>query len=335
MANRMESQVGIKLESVYNTPVTVDRFYPYLDGTEGDWDTRQRQGQGIFVGTKRGWRGDRRVPPVGQGEITLKSELASRQGGTLLAAAHGVAVSTVITGGTQQMFTTSIAGTVMPSYTIQLGKARNDGTVDPETYAGCTVKSFTIECPEDDILTIEVVFDGRSFTTATSLAVASYTSGAYLFDQSQGAAGVGGTLTAPTTTTLATGLTAYGNFRSWKLEVDQQADVDRWVMGGRNQPTVGLLTPKFTGDVEYNDTVLRAAYLAGTSLPVTLTHTTSEVLSAGNSQLQLVLPQIFLKSPVLPPMGDDTAVVSIDADVTFNGTNELFWTIVRTADTAL
>jgi hypothetical protein len=180
-----------------------------------------------------------------------------------------------------------------------------------------------------------VVFDARNFTTATSLAVASYTANAYLFDQSQGAAGVGGTLTAPTTTTLASGLTPFANFRSWKLEVDQQADTDRWVMGSRNQPTMGLITPKFTADAEYNDVVLRTAYLAGTALPVTLTHTTSEVISTGNSQLQVVMPQVFLKSPVLPSMGDDTTVVSIDADVTYNGTNELFWIIVRTADTAL
>lgn len=335
MANRADNQVGIKAETTYNTPVTVDRFYPYIDGTEGDWDTRQRQGQGIMVGMRRAWRGDRRVTPIGQGEVTLTTELASLQGGVLLEAATGVSVVTAITGGSQQNFTSTIAGTSLKSYTIQLGKVRNDGTVDPETYSGCTAKSFEIECPEDDILTISVTFDARSFSTATPLATASYTSGAYLFDQSQGAAGLGGTLTAPTTTNLATGLTSFLNFRSWKLSVDHNADTDRWVLGGRNIPTVGIMETEFSGDAEYNDTTLRTAYLAGTSVPVTLTHTTAEVLGAGFSQFQLTIPQMFLKSPILPPMADETSVVEVSADVTYNGSLDPFILSLRTSSAVL
>lgn len=336
MANRMDNQVGMKLETVYNTPVTVDRFYPYIDGTEGDWDTRQRQGQGIFVSQRRVWRGDRRVLPIGQGEITLKCELASRQAGVLLEAAAGTSVITAITGGSQGNFTSSIPNTSMKSYTIQLGKVRNDGTIDAETYAGCTAKSFKIECPEDDILTIEVTFDCRSFTTATALATVSYVDGAYLFDQSQGAAGLGGTLVSPTTTTLGSGLTPFANFRSWTLDVDHNADTDRWVLGGRNIPTVGIMEATFSGDAEYNDTTLRTQYLAGTGAPLTITHTTTEVVGAGFSQFQLVIPQLFFKSPVLPPMSDETAVVGVEADITTaNGTLDPFTLCLRTASTVI
>lgn len=336
MPNLMDNQVGMAKESTFNTPVTVTRFYPYLDGTEGDWDTRQRQGQSIFVSQKRGWRGDRRVLPIGQGVITIKTELASRQAGILLEAAAGVATSTLVSGTTfQQVFTTSVTGTVLPSYTIQLGKVRNDGTVDAETYAGCTAVSFEIECPEDGIPTVSVTFDARNFTTATALATASYTAGAFLFDHSQGAGFVGGAVTVPTTVALGTVATAFGNFRSWKLAVDQSADIGRWVVGGRNQPTVGMAPPTFTANAEYNDTTLRTAYLAGTSLPVALTHSTTEALSVGVSQLQLLIPQLFLGSPVLPPMNDETSVVSITGTCTFNGTNELWYLTTRTADTAL
>lgn len=335
MANLPDSQIGIKRETTYNTPVTVDRFYPYLSGTAGDWNTRQRQGQSIFVSTKRGWRGDRRVLPIGQGVITVKTELCSKQGGVLLDLCHGVSVVTAIAGGTQQNYTTSVTGTVLPSATIQLGKLRNDGTVDVETYSGCTAVSFELECPEDGILTISVTFDARAFTTATALATAAYTAGAYLFDASQGSVTLGGAFTAPTTTVLGTATTAFGNFRSWKLAVDQSADLSRWVVGSRNQPTVGMLTPTFSGDAEYNDTVLRTAYLAGTGIPVVLTHTTPEVVAPGFSQFSLAIPQLFLSAPILPPMGPDTTVVSVTGDVTFDGTRELFYTSVRTADTAL
>ena len=91
----------------------------------------------------------------------------------------------------------------------------------------------------------------------------------------------------------------------------------------------------FTGVAEYNDTVLRTAYLAGSSIALALTHTTSEVVGAGNSQLQLLIPQLFLGSPVLPPMTMDTSTVSITGQCTFNGTNELWYLSMRTADTAL
>jgi hypothetical protein len=335
MANIVDNQIGIKRETVYNTPVTVDRFYPFLDGTSGDWNTRQRQGQSVFVGSRRGFRGDRRVIPIGQGVVTLKTELSSRQGGVLLDLCHGVSTTNVITGGSQQVFTTSVTGTVLPSATIQLGKVRNDGTVDVETYSGCTAVSFEIECPEDNIMTISVTFDVRSFTTATALATASYTAGAYLFDASQGTAFVGGAFAAPTTTVLATAATPFGNFRSWKLTVDQSADLGRWVLGGRNQPTVGMLSPVFSGDAEYNDTALRTLYLGGTGIPVVINHTTTEVLGAGFSQFQMAIPQLFLSAPILPPVGTETSVVSISGDVTFNGTNDLFYTVLRTADTVL
>lgn len=338
MANRMDNQVGMVKESVYGTPVTVTRFYPYLDGTDGHLDTRQRQGASIFVSTRRVPRGDRRVLPKAKGVVSIKTELASRQAGVLLEACTGVATSTLVSGTAyQQVFTTSVTGTVLPSYTIQLGKVRNDGTVDPETYAGCTAVSAEIECPKDGIPTLTVTFDALAMTTATGLATAAYTAGAFLFDHSQGLASVGGSVTPPTTTVMAVAGTAFNNFQSWKLGWEQNADTERWVLSaaGRNQPTVGMVDVTFSGDAEYNDLVLRTAYLAGTAVPVTITHTTTEALSVGNSQFQLTIPQLFLDADVLPGMKDETEVVGVSGKPTFNGTSDPFYLSVRTADTAL
>jgi hypothetical protein len=116
--------------------------------------------------------------------------------------------------------------------------------------------------------------------------------------------------------------------------VDQSADTSRWVLGGRNQPTVGMIVPTFTANAEYNDLTLRTAYLAGASIPVTITHVTTESLSTGFSTFQLSIPQLFLASPVLPPMDDDTSVVSITGTATFDGTSEVISMALRTADTA-
>jgi hypothetical protein len=84
--------------------------------------------------------------------------------------------SPAITGGSQINFVPLTTGTLLPSYTIQIVKVDNTGTNFVETYAGCTASKFTIEQPEDDILTLEVEWDALSYTTGTGLASASYAS---------------------------------------------------------------------------------------------------------------------------------------------------------------
>lgn len=336
MGNITDVQLGLKKESTYGTAVTVDRFYPVLSGTKAQWDTRVRHGEGMFVGSQRAERGNRSVVPTGRGEVTVKTELASKTCGVLLEALFGVAASTVVEDSTyQQLFHPGISGTVLPSYTIQLGKPRNDGTIDPETYAGCTAKAGVIECPEDGPITVEVVFDAKSLATGTSLASASYTSGAYLFDHSQGAGGFGGTLSVPTTTALASGLNSFADFRSWKLEIDQGLDIDRWVIGGRNQPIAQKLGVKFGGKIEYNSTTFRSVFLGGTSTPVYVTHTTTEALSTGYSQLQVTVPQWWPESPGLPDPDGGTVVQDVTGTARYDGTNRVVYAAVRTADTAL
>lgn len=335
MVNLMDNQWGMALEGTYNTPVTVTRFYTWLDDVNSNWDIRRRDPAGLFPASNRTRRMDRVFLPIGQGTVVVKTELASRQGALLANAAMGVSTLTAITGGSQIMLTPGITGTVLPSYTIQVVKVLNNGSQSAETYAGCTAVSAEIEVPDDGIATIMVTFDARSYTTATAIATFAITAGAFLFDASNGAAGLFGTLTAPTTTTLATGLTAYANVKTWKLAWDNTADTARWVLGGRNQPTIGELKPVLTATVEFNDTIVQAAYLGLTAMPFTATHTTAEVLSTGNSQFQCVIPASYLDTGI-PEAVETTATQDIQATVKY-GTAGLppFYLIWRTADTVL
>jgi hypothetical protein len=66
-----------------------------------------------------------------------------------------------------------------------------------------------------------------------------------------------------------------------------------------------------------------------------ITHTTTELVAALPTLLQLAIPQLFLSSPILPPMTLDTTVVGISGTTTYNGTNDPWALVVRTADTAL
>lgn len=337
MGNLTDAQWGMAKETTYNTPVTVSRFFPHLEANRFPWLTRRRSGRGLMAGGGRVVRVDRSVTPIGQGELVVTAELASKGFGVLLEAACGVGASTLVAGTTyQHVFHPGITGTVMPSYTIQRAIPRNDGTIDVETFAGCTAKSASIDCPEDDIMTVSVTFDARSYTTATALAVATYASGATLFDHSQGAASVGGALTVPTSTALGSVATSFGHFRSWRLAWDHSADDGRWVLGSRNIPTVSRLVPTLGGTVEYNDTQLRTAYLASTALPAAFTHTTTEALSTGTATFQAVIPAFYLTNPVPEGVGGETVTADITGEVQGDLVGSRpFYLVLRTADAAL
>lgn len=338
MSTVLDCRWGMKKESTYNTPVTVDRFYPWMDGVESDWDPRPRQSQGLQGGNgRRGPLGSRWYLPIGQGSVKLKAELESKGGGVLLDWALGVSTVTSITGGSQIVFHTGVTGTVLPSATIQVIKPLNTGseTGAIETYSGCTASKITIEQPEDDAATIEVEADARAYTTATAAATPTYVASPTIFDHYQGSVGLGGSLTVPTTTALASGLTAFADFRSWKLEIDQSIDDGRWVIGSRNQPIAGQQKIKFSGKVEYNSVTLTAGMVAGTRFPFYQTWTTTEAISAGFAQMQVVIPQLALTKGLPKVKAGDTTMQDLSANVTNDGTNRDVYVVLRTADTAL
>jgi len=332
----LDHRWSMKRESVYNTPVTTDRFYPWIDGVDADWDPRPRQSMGQQGGNgRRSPLGERRYGTIGQGALKLRAELESKGGGVLLDWALGVSTVTAITGGSQQVFHTGITGTLLPSATVQVVKVLNDGTEQVETYAGCTAGKVTIEQPEDNITMLEVDVDARSYTTATAAATPAYATAPVLFDHFQGACALGGTLTVPTTTALASGLTAYADFRSWKIEIDQSIDKDRRVIGSRNQPLAGTPNIKFSGKAEFNDTTLSAGLVGQTKFPWYQTITTTETLDASFTQLQVVIPQLTLNKGLPQVKPGTTTVQDVDADITSDGTNRDIYVVVRTTDTAL
>lgn len=340
MATAADHFVGLKAETVYGTAVTVDRFYPFVDGTEAEFDTRPRVGKGIAGGNgRRTQLGQRAYITAGQGTVKIMAELESRAAGVLLGGL-GVSTSAVITGGTQQQHHLGITGMVLPSYTIQIAKVDNSGAYVPETYRGCTPSKISIEQPEDDIAMIEIEYDALAMTRGTAAAVPSYASSPTIFDQIHGSAWWGGTFTAPTTTALAS-LSGAANtqFRSWKLEIDQKISDDRWVLqagGLRAQPLAGTPEIKFTADVEFGASdPFSTDYLAGTKRGFVFTWTTGEVVAPGFAQLQVAVPQILLSKglPQVKP-GETPTTSQIEGMVMSDGANRDLYVLQRTADTA-
>jgi hypothetical protein len=345
VATLTDDQLMMVIESTYNTPLAVTRTLPVQDGTEFDWDNRAQQGHGMQVGTP-GDLGARYLPiNVGQGTGKIKCDLQSKLLGLLFQLSHGVAnLSTVVAGTSQILAHGGITGTVLPSATVQLATPRNDGTMDPVTYSGVTATGFEIEMPEDDFLTISVDLDARSKTRATGLGTPGVATGYSLFHHS----GAGGSavhtlsttaITVPTATALASGGgSPVAIVRGWKLAANQNADTDRRIAGGRNQPTRQSLSATLSLKVEYNDLSLITAWEAGTPLSFTSTITTGEALTSGNFAVyQLAVPQLYITKGALPkPALGKTVITDIDAELKFNAAGDRLWySVLRTADVAL
>jgi len=331
----LDGQFGMKVESTPNTPVTPDRFYEVLADSSHNWDPMPLQGVGLRVGSTYP-RSARRIVGVGKGEFTVKAELQSKGFGVLLGAVS-TATSTNVAGATyQQLCTSVLTATYRSAYTCQFGVPRTDGTVDAYTYAGCVPTAFEIDAPERGIPTISVSWWAQSLATATALATASYSSSPTTYSDSASAAGTtfGGTITAPTSTALASGGTASSNIRSWTLSVDLGVN-ERPALGSWQRPTFGAPSATLKVVQDYDATTTRALQISQGATSFT-GYYTGAALSTGVEGFYVVVPTMKLDDGAL---GQLTAGEGSVPDVTFTVlddlTNAAWYMVSRTADTAL
>jgi hypothetical protein len=270
----------------------------------------------------------------------LDIELASKGFGLLLQSAMGVGTSTLVSGTTyQQLFTPSVSAT-LPKLTLQKGVVRTDGTVDPYTYTGVTVDAFEINCPNGDIVSMKFTLDAKDLATATAYTAPSYPAApVQLFNFAGGSITVGGAVTVPTTTALASGGTAVANVRDFNLKVDNVLKTDRFNFGGggkKSQPTLGMSLGTGSMTIEYDSSTIRDAYIADTPLTLTLTFVTPQALSVGVETFQIVIPEIKLNGDIPNPNGTDMVVLTVPFDVLDNLTAAFpLYLAMRTADNAL
>lgn len=179
-----DASIGYKAESVYGTPVVVDRFVEFVDESF-EWDPKRVQGQGIRAGSKVA-RSARRVTTQTSAKGDMTVEMTSKGLGTLLAACMGAGASTLVAGTTYQQLFTLATGPNPPSLTVQKAVPRIDGTLDPYTFNGGVVESFELDCPQGEIVTLKPSFIFREVLTATAYATPSYVATPSLFHFAQG-----------------------------------------------------------------------------------------------------------------------------------------------------
>jgi hypothetical protein len=338
VASNQECSVGIIPEVTWGTPLTVTRWPEFTNETL-DLNKGVKQGMGLRVGSRVA-RSPRRVVVTTNPAGDIEFELVSKGMGLFFQVGMGASSSTLVSGSTFQQLHTLSTASLAPSVTIQKGVVEVGGTVDPYTYAGMSCSGFEITCPKGDIAKAKFSFIGKSLATATAYTAPSYPSSpANLFHFAQGAITLGGAVTAPTATAMASGGTVAANIRDFSLKVDNGLAGDRFNFGGGgliSQPTYGLRSITGNMTIEYDSTTIRDAYINDTPLAATLTFTTSQALSVGFEQFQIVLPEIKLDGDIPNANGNDMVTLTVPFTVLDNlVATQPLWIAQRTADSSL
>jgi hypothetical protein len=337
-----DCSIGFKKETTYGTAVTVDRFLEYTSETL-DFEREYYQGTGLRAGSRLARSGRRVLAKDGAaGDIEL--EVPSRGLGTLLELLTGTATSTVVSGALYQQLFTLQKTDFLPSATIQKGIPRlGADTVDAITLKGAVNTSFEISMANAEVLKLKTSWHGREVDTTVGYATPSYAASIDLFSFVGASIVVGGTVTVPTTTTLASGGTSVANVRDFSISVDQKLDDNGWNLGSAGKRSrrgaVGLAEVKGKFTAEYDSTTFRDAVRDQTPLALVATFQAAGAadITAGNKPtFQVVVPDIRFEGELPKSNGGDVITQSIDFTA-FDGlvAAHALYIATRTADTAL
>lgn len=185
-------QIGVKAESVFNTGVTVDRFFEFNSESIAV-EVGRVESSGIRSGT-RAMRSDRRVPYIMGAGGSVEFDVLSKGFGFWL----GQCLGSVSTGSAEETVVYTHTGTVGSLtgkfFTAQVGVPQvGGGTITPKTATGGKVKSFEMSCATGEALKFSADLDFANLEHSTSLATASYPTSTELLTFIGGALTVGGT----------------------------------------------------------------------------------------------------------------------------------------------
>lgn len=325
MSTLLDAQFGFAPETSYGTAVTVTEFMEFTSESIRP-EYQLLTGSGFRPGA-RAIRSDRTLRPgmIGAtGSVTWQPLAAGGSGlSALLAPALGAVTTSgpVTSGYTHTGTYGDLAG---DSLTIQVGRVGTAGTVHPFTYAGCKVGGLTLRNSLDGILeaTLDIAH-ALSETTATTLASASYTSGAELFSWADGCLTIAGTAVNVTDATFS----LRNNYRIRRFLCDRQAEP----LENAIREATCSLTMEFEDLTELN--YVRAATAAAGQKKIVGTWTANTAISA------TTFPQIIVTFEVgeftgdyVSQNGQDMNMLTLNAVARWDGTNSPMKIEVISAD---
>ncbi|MET3635664.1 phage tail tube protein [Curtobacterium oceanosedimentum] len=299
MTTQLDAYVGLGKETTYGTAVTPTSFLTFTEETL-DLTLAVTDAQGMRPGRRTTLNTQRVVTKrsVG-GDLTV--EATPSELGAVFAAFLGGAVHTLLPGGTatyQHLFTPS--ADYLPSFTVQKGiPTLGGGPQVPLTFVGMQASQLELDCKNAAIPTAKMTWVGKDLLTSVAAATPVYPAVNEEFSFVGGSITVGGTVTAPTATTTATGGTPVGTVTDVTLKLDNALDDGGFTLGGggtRQRPAAALLA-KLTGTItaEFSDQVFWQHYTNQDRIGVVLDFKGSNTSDGIARELQLYIPVIVLE----------------------------------------
>lgn len=168
----MDAQLGVKAESTYGTPVTVDRFFEF-----NTWGVKLNTGRTTSAGLRPGRRTQRadRMEPYRTGASgPFALDVPTKGFGWWLKYMLGTVATGTATDSNYPH--TGTEGSLLGDFfTAQVNKPLHPaGTAQPHTYHGGKLLSWELACDVDGVLMLSGELDFEDEDTTTSLATASY-----------------------------------------------------------------------------------------------------------------------------------------------------------------
>jgi hypothetical protein len=321
IASGISGQLGVKAESVYGTPVTVDRFYEFVSESIKN-DIVQLESRGI--GRGRFLRSDRiRTPYIRGAAGAVELEVLNKDFGLLFQ--HMLGENTVTGASANKTHTCQpdAAALLGKSLTLQVGRPDIAGTVQPFTYEGVKVTSWELKCAVDEILHLVLDLDAENCLTGTALASAVYTATTEPFVFTQGAVTVGGAAT---------------KVKNFSLKGDNGLATDRRFLGNSKLEPLAAAEMVVDGQLEceFGDLTAYAAWLAGTQAALVLTFTSGTIIptTAVPFSLTITIPKIVYTGETPNVGGPGILQQARPFKALYDGTNPICKLEYITSDTA-
>jgi len=272
---------------------------------------------------------------------SIELEHATRNMGTLwkLALGSSVTTPTLVLGSAYKQVHTP-GDFVGKSATIQVGRPEPGGTVRAHTYAGCKVAGWEFSVSDGEYAMLSLDVEGRSESTATALAAASYTAGASVFNFSQVTTfKLGGTAsTTAGETSVASGTTVAAIVNGFTLSGETPLATERFGLGNsglKSEPLENDI-PTVTGslEAEFDRATFYDVFKANTTTAIEVKFEGDIISGTDKNTLHFIVPAAKFKAVNPNVDGPDIVRATVEFEAYSDETNPVVQVTLISADSS-
>ena len=306
--------LGAEAANSYGAGGTIGRWY-MIDPSEG-FSVKKNVAQSKAIHGGRFMVGKRRVVPTKAAVGKFDLDLVSKGLGLLFKNGLGSAATAVQQSSSTAYLQQHVPGLtqVGQSLVIQKGIPMTpSGTIQPFTYAGCTITDWEISCTANEIAKLSITVDAQSEVTATSYTAPTFTA-AEVFHFAEGGLLIGGT---PTTSggfvSISGGTAPTAVVSSVSVKGSTKLNTSRYNIGAstKSEPVENAFC-EVTGTIELEFATLTDFYtamIADTQQALQITFTGSLIASTYHNYVNILIPNAVFEDAT--PQATSTDVVKV------------------------